>query len=345
MTFRRLAPWVLPLLAGVLALWWVKVFIDAAQPTDIIWVDWLAYALGAERVLRGESLYLAEQMVGPYHLPDVTPAGYIYPPPSAILFLPFAIGDAGRIAWLAANVGLFYSGLAAVLRREFGAVRPLAFALVLLGLLVTIPIPGGVAAPFPNGVLTANVNVGLAGLLAWCWAAGNRRRWIPYAAGVAGAFKIFPAALVLWAARRDGWRSIAVAVAVAGAIAVVTLPVLGLDEWRRFFIALSNAEPTCAGGRASIACLTQPLVGTTLDTLVGIAVGVVLLAASLVVRAEYPAFVLLTAGMLAPLGDGHHHYLLFAYVIVVIGVARLVATRLRAAMTARLADARPNTPR
>jgi hypothetical protein len=343
-TLRRLVPWVLPLLAGILALRWVQVFIDAARPTDIIWVDWFAYALGAERVLRGESLYLAEQMVGPYHLPDVTPAGYIYPPPSAILFLPFAAGDLGRIAWLAANVGLFYSGLAAVLHREFGAVRPLAFALVLLGLLVTIPIPGGVAAPFPNGVLTANVNVALAGLLAWCWAAGDRRGWIPYAAGVGGVFKIFPAALVLWAARRDGWRPVAVAVAVAGAIAIATLPIVGLEEWRRFLTALSNAEPTCAGGRSSIACLSQPFVGTAFDTVVGVVVSVVLLAASLAVRAEYPAFVLLTAGMLAPLADGHHHYLLFVYVIVVIGIARFVATRLRTETAVPHAGPRPGVP-
>jgi len=35
--------------------------------------------------------------------------------------------------------------------------------------------------------------------------------------------------------------------------------------------------------------------------------------------------VLLTAGMLAPLADGHHHYLLFVYVLLVIGLCRLVA--------------------
>jgi hypothetical protein len=206
----------------------------------------------------------------------------------------------------------------------------LPLAVALIGLLVTVPFGEHTVAPFPNGVLNANVNVGLAGVLAWFWAAGDRRRWIPYAAGVGAAFKIFPGALALWGVRRRGWRALFVAVgmaaSVAAASAVVTLPIVGLDEWTRFVTALANAEPTCAGGRASVACLSQPYVGTGTATLVGIVVGVALLGVSLLVRSEFPAFVLLTAGMLAPLADGHHHYLLFVYVLIVIGLCRLVAT-------------------
>jgi hypothetical protein len=40
--------------------------------------------------------------------------------------------------------------------------------------------------------------------------------------------------------------------------------------------------------------------------------------------------VLLTLGMLAPIADGHHHYLLYIYVLIVIGAARYAARRARA---------------
>jgi hypothetical protein len=294
------------------------------DPRNILWIDWYAYAYGTERVLSGQSLYIAEQLAGPYRLPEVTPEGYIYPPPSALLFLPFTLGwDIGLSAWILGNLALLVAGLAAVLQREFGRLPPVALALVLLGLCVAIPAPSGLIRPLVNGVLASNVNIGLAGLLALCWATGARRGWIAPAAGLGAAFKMFPGALALWAVRRHGWRPLLVAIGITAAICLVTLPVVGIEEWRRFFLALSNAEPTCTEGRSSIACLALPFLGTSLAKAAGIGIGLLLLGVAMLVRTEYPAFVLLTLGMLAPLADGHQHYLLFIYVLVVIGLARL----------------------
>lgn len=323
-TLKRLLPWSLPLSAALLVTGTLAVAIAELQPENILWIDWYAYAFGTERVLSGASLYIAEQLAGPYSLPSVTPQGYIYPPPSALLFLPFSIGsDIGLTAWIVANIALLVLGLAAVLRRELGAVRPIGLSLVLLGLCLPVPIPGGLLRPLINGVLASNVNVGLAGLLALCWAAGSRRAWIPYAAAFGAAFKIFPGALVLWAVRRHGPRPLILAIGLTAAICLVTLPLAGIEEWQRFFLALSNAEPTCTEGRSSIACLAQPLIGTSLAKAAGVVVGALFLGAAVLVRAEFPAFVLLTLGMLAPLADGHQHYLLFIYVLVVIGLAVL----------------------
>ncbi|MDQ3554757.1 MAG: DUF2029 domain-containing protein [Chloroflexota bacterium] len=324
MSLKRLLPWTAPLAAGLVIVGTLALAISELQPENILWIDWYAYAYGTQRMLDGDSLYMAEQLSGPYSLPAVTPQGYIYPPPSALLFLPFTIGaDIGLTAWIVGNLALLAIGLAAVVRRELGAVRPIGLSLVLLGLCVPVPIPGGLLRPLINGVLASNVNVGLAGLLALCWATGTRRAWIPYAAGVAATFKIFPGALALWAVRRDGWRALLIAIAVSAAICLVTLPLAGVEEWRRFFVALSNAEPTCTEGRSSIACLALPFLGTSLAKTAGIVVGLLLLGAAMLLRTEYPAFVLLTLGMLAPLADGHQHYLLFIYVLVVIGLARL----------------------
>ncbi|CAN5739682.1 hypothetical protein BH20CHL5_BH20CHL5_03390 [soil metagenome] len=321
---KRLLTWALPVISALAVIAWLAVAIVDMDPRNILWIDWYAYAYGTERLLAGESLYIAEQLAGRYRLPEVTPAGYIYPPPSALLFLPFTIGwDIGLSAWIVGNLALLVAGLAAVLRREFGTVPPVGLALVLLGLCVAIPAPSGLLMPLVNGVLASNVNVGLAGLLALCWATGARRGWIAYAAGVGAAFKMFPGALALWAVRRHGWRSLLMAVGLVAAIALVTLPMVGTEEWRRFLVALSNAEPTCTEGRSSIACLALPFLGTSLAKAAGIVVGLLLLGAAMRVRAEFPAFVLLTLGMLAPLADGHQHYLLFIYVLVVIGLASL----------------------
>lgn len=326
---RRLLQRAFLVLVGALLTGFVALHLVVHAQSNIVFIDWWVYALGAERALGDESLYLAEQLVGPYRLPDVTPEGYAYPPPSAILFAPFALGEVGRVAWVVANLAVFFSGLGAVLRRELGAVRDVPLALVLLGLLVTVPLPpdGRLLLPFVDGVATANVNVALAGLVAWSWAVGDRRRWMPWVAGAGAAFKIFPGALALWAARRYGWRSLVIATGVAAAIVLLTLPLQGLDEWRRFATALSNAEPACDSGRTSIVCLTQGIIGTSPAKLFAIAVGGGLLALSIVVKREFLAFVLLTLGMLAPVTDGHMHYFLFIYVLLVIGVSRWVGRR------------------
>lgn len=325
----KVVTWSPALVAGVVAAGAVSLFVAALTFSGHpAFVDWYVYASGTERILDGKSLYLAEQVGGPYRLPDVTPAGYIQAPPSAILFLPFAVGQLGLIAWLVVSVGVFVSGLAAIVQRELGAVRPVALAIALFGLALAFPIPGGrLIAPFPDGLGNANANVLLAGLLAWCWATGDRRRWIPYAAGLAWTFKVFPAALALWAFRRDGWRAIVISAVVATAVIAVTLPIVGLEEWRRFVLALSNAQPTCDGGRTSIACLAIPYMDVGAAKAFGIVVGGVLLLLAVVVRSEFPAFVLLTIGMLAPMADGHAHYLLFLYVLVVIAAARWIARR------------------
>jgi hypothetical protein len=321
----------LPLAAVALLAWWTGIVAGWTPAGLRLFVDWEVYALASQRMLAGTSLYLDVQVAGPYRLPDVTPEGFIYPPPAAVLLTPFSAGGGvGLTSWLIVNVGLFLSGLAAILRREQGAVRPVSLALVLLGLSVPIVIPGvTVITPFPTGVVVANANVGLAGLLAWTWAArpGDGVRghggWIPVAAGVAATLKAFPAAFALWPTRRHGWRPLVLAAAVAAAITLVALPLVGVDEWSRYLSALANAVPSCDGGRSSVACVLLPWTGDGLAKAAGVVIGALLLATSVVVRRETLAFTLLTLGMLAPLADGHPHYLLFGYVLIVIAACRV----------------------
>lgn len=297
----------------------------AMAPRDEIFVDWRTYSAAVDRFLRGESLYAPRQLTGPYALPDLLFAGYAYPPPSILFFVPFAATPLGLPAWLAFNVGLLVSGLAAVLRRELGHGWLMPMAIALAGL--------SVAPSFVDGVATANLNVGLAGLLAWVWASGSRRSWIAPVAGLAAILKVLPGVLALWPARTDRWRSLLVCAVVAAGIAGVTLPLFGIEGWFAFARALANAVPACTG-RISIACSLIPVTGVETAKLAGILAGLGLAVGVLVIRRPIWAFLSLAGALLAPVADMHPHYWLILYVVAVVAVASVVGERRRATAVA-----------
>jgi hypothetical protein len=139
-------------------------------------VDWLTYRNTVERGLAGLSLYDPRQLAGEYLMPDIIETGSTYPPASIIVLMPFSIGMPGLAAWLVLNFGLFISGLWAALRRDLGSRTPAPFAFALLGLLVFLP--------FASAVITANVNLAMAGIYAWCWAVGRSEGRIGLLAGL-----------------------------------------------------------------------------------------------------------------------------------------------------------------
>jgi len=117
--------------------------------------------------------------------------------------------------------------------------------------------------------------------------------------------------------------------------------VLGVEEWRRFFLAFLNAETTCVGSRLSIACLAEPVMGPSVARFAALASSALLLGLAVVVRGDFRAFVLLTLGMLASIHSLSQHYYLFLYVLIVIAAARLVARRRDAVSGRRLDRATP----
>jgi hypothetical protein len=285
------------------------------------WSDWLTQANAVERVLAGQPLDAPEQLRGPYHMTSVILRGWTYPPASVLVLIPFSWGDAGLVAWLTMNIGLFIGGLAAVLRRELGSIVPWPMAIVLLGL--------AAFRPFGEGVAAGNVNVALAGLYALCWASDERRGWIAPVAGIAATFKVFPGLMVLWAARAQGWRAIVIGAAVALGLSLVSLPLVGgIDTWRDFGTSLVNAQPPCwSYNTLSIACVFSQMTGITIAKLIGyVFVGVFALG-TLFVRDRFWAFVLLGATMLAGVTDMHIHFWVFVYVALVVGLAGAYARR------------------
>ncbi len=121
-------------------------------------IDWVTYRNATWRWLDGQPIYAPAQLQGPYHLADVVTIGYAYPPPGVVLFLPFALGDWGRWAWLAANVGFFLLGMQALTRRFGGPATTYLWG-PLLGLLA-------VSLPYLDAVTSGSNSLAFAGLFA-----------------------------------------------------------------------------------------------------------------------------------------------------------------------------------
>lgn len=288
-------------------------------------VDWLVHTNAVSRAVSGQPLFPSVQLDGPYRLPDVMPYGWAYPPASIVPLAPFALPLLGLPLWLALGVGAFVSGIWAALRRDLPDRTAIAFAIALLGLVVLY-------LPLVSGVLSANTNLAIAGLYAWCWATGRGTAKTGAIAAVAALIKIYPGVLVFWPTGQARRRSLAAAVAVAAGATLLTLPIVGLQSWADFATAMGNAELSCGASRVSIPCLVEPVVGSrTSAKLVGVAVGLVFFVLALRTRSDRLAFVLFGAAMLAPVPDGHLHYWLIAYVAIVVVFGGVVAARRKAA--------------
>jgi hypothetical protein len=284
--------------------------------------DWRTYSHAVQRFLNGEPIYAAAQLGGPYQMPRTVNIGYSYPPPSLLLFLPFAREPLGLIAWLALNGTLLLSGIAAIVRSELRLRVPWALAIASLSL--------GGFYPFANGMAVGNVNVAIAGLFAWSWVLRNRSSSIGAIAGAAAIVKVFPAAIALWPPNRAVMRSVVTAAFVLFAVGLVTLPLFGLAAWRDFLVALGNQQPTCRNEAISVACVIGPVVGLGLAKLVGIGLALVLVVLALFVQSPFVRFACIAAAMLAPVTDGWPHYWLFPFVLVVAGLASILRQRFMA---------------
>jgi hypothetical protein len=317
--------WVALVLAAAMCAFTVITSMFVLLPVGRTFDDWLTYVHAVERLVSGSSIYSPMQLSGPYALPGATLIGYAYPPSSVPLFVPFMSYPLGLLAWLTLNVGLLITGLYAILGREFGRVRPMEFALVLLGL--------ALIRPFWEGVAIGNASVGVAGILAWCWVIGRSRTPIGFLAGLGATIKVVPGVLVFWSTPRTFPRAVLTALAVGGAFFVVTLPIVGIQSWVDYTTALSYSQPACGVDSfpPSVACATQSIVGVGGAKLAGIVLALAAGGAAVVVRSPLVSFGLVVFAWLAPVTDLHSHYLLVVYVLAVTVCAAWLGRRRRMA--------------
>ena len=307
--------WVAVALATLLLSFVTISTIVGFAPAGRTFADWLTYVHAVERMFAGLPIYAPEQLAGRYVLVNVTLFGYAYPPSSVPLFIPFASYPVGLVVWLTVNVGLLVTGVVATLERERGRVRPLELALALL---VLAFFPG-----FADGVAWGNASVGLAGFLAWTWVIGRGRLPVGALAGLGATIKLVPGALIFWSTPRTFARVVAIAAAVAVALFIMTLPLVGFASWADYVKALSLSEPACgAEVPVSLACVLKPIVGIGPAKLAGIVVALAAGIGAVFVRPPLVAFGLVVVAWLAPVTDLHFHYLLVIYVLSVVAGAR-----------------------
>jgi glycosyl transferase family 87 len=218
-----ISPPVLPVAAiGVFAVF-IGASVAVAAAAGTLGFDFLAYHEAASRILHGQPLYdLSIHRAGGFGL-------FYYPPPFALLILPFALLPPAVATWLwtAAIVAAFVAGVALMPVR--GWVR---WATILLA---------GLSWPFAYAVKLGQVGPILFLLFAIGWRWMDRPRVLGTSIAVGALIKIQPGLLLLWAAASRRLEAVAVAVAV-GLVAVViaTLPTGGTGTWLDYLTMLRN---------------------------------------------------------------------------------------------------------
>ena len=186
--------------------------------------DYGAYAAAALRLVHGQPLYDTSVNVSGGFL------FFYYPPPFAILALPFALLPAVLEpgVWIAAMAAAFLAGAALLpVRRE------VRWAIVLLG---------GLSWP-----LAYSLKLGQVGPLLFL--AVRRRLALARPARTAGAaialgtiVKVQPGLVLVWAALVRRWRAIGVAVGVLAVAAIAATLLAGLGTWSDYVAVLRQVS-------------------------------------------------------------------------------------------------------
>ena len=186
--------------------------------------DFQAYLHAARRLLDGRPLYD----------PGVDLAGgfavFLYPPPFALAFVPFALLPDGvaLAAWLALLGAAFLAGIALLPVR-----RDVRWLVLLLA---------GLQWPFLYMMKLGQVTP----LLFLAFAAGWR--WIDRPTVLAGAMsagtaiKLQPALLFAWAVVERRWRAVALGAAALAGLAIAATIVTGPDAWADYAALLGRVS-------------------------------------------------------------------------------------------------------
>jgi len=273
-------------------------FVIPYLSADVVHRDWTTYANAAARFLNHDALYSSMQLAGPYRGVDVAYSGFLYPPTAILVFaaaLPF-----GPDAWTLLNATILGTGILAATRGRWwvGEIAMLLFA---------------VSRPYLEGAQVGNINVGLAGLVAWSWAWG-RRPQLAVLAALAGLVKVFPAFLLAWP--KPVRRSMLTAAAIAVVVVSATLPILGIRSWLDYVVAGGNFVPTCDMAISPIACS----VGRPATLLLA----GVLVVVSTFARHDLVAFGFIVTAMLVVQFEVFPHSALFLLVLGVVAASVLV---------------------
>lgn len=205
----------------IIGLGWVSVYRAAWSPEHRS--DFTVYTAAGEAALTGADLYKAQNPRG---------LSYVYPPPFAILMIPFSMLPVswGTLAWYALSVSLTFWSLrmcVAMVQKERHFDRD-TFWLAVLAAVLVLPW-------FIQGAAEGQASLIMSWLVvaALFWQTNNRP--IPGATCLAGAIlvKVIPIVLLAYFAWRRKWRFVAATLALVAFGAIV--PPAVVFGWNKTF--------------------------------------------------------------------------------------------------------------
>jgi hypothetical protein len=248
---------------------------------------------------------------------------YLYPPFFAVAMTPFAVlFDDYRVAnwaWAAVGAVALIASVLLVSRRESLAVgRP---ALPLVGAAFAFP-------PVIGELVMGNVHLVVLGLLGVAWWSVERSREVaasPATAtwrtrrgdvlagalvGLATLIKLFPAVVILWFVVTQRWTAAAASFCTLLALALLTLPVVGLDPWLDYPTVLLNlGAPVDTTDTVAPTVWVSAVLPPLVARLVVVGIGLAFVLWSIRRRSAPVSFAIAVAVSILVAPALYHHYL------------------------------------
>lgn len=192
---------------------------------DTLGYDYEAYVRAAQRLLDGLLLYdPAVDVAGGFAI-------FLYPPPFAVAFVPFALLGPGGV-WVWTGLLIACVVVAIALMPVSSTIRWVTLLLAGLDWPVLYSLKLGQVGPI----------LLLLFVLGWRWL--ERPSALGASIGLGGLVKLQPLLLIGWAVLAGAWRAAVVAVAVVAIACLVTLPLVGVTAWTDYVSLLrSVSEP------------------------------------------------------------------------------------------------------
>jgi len=170
--------------------------------------------------------------------------GFIYPPPAAVMFLPFTSlsRTAAMVGWRLVNLAAYLAGVALLLALLRDRLRPMEAQILLLAALASPPLLMALAIGQMTPLVFFTIAAGLYFL----------RTERPVAAGACLALgtllKVSPVLFAVWLLWRKQYRALAAGAATLIGLSLVSMAITGAEVWRGF---LGHCLPLLSRGTIS----------------------------------------------------------------------------------------------
>jgi alpha-1,2-mannosyltransferase len=301
---------------------------------EIQWgYDFSYYWTAARHLLDGQAIYSPAQLAGPYA--PQGQLGFLYPPPLAAAVIPLALAfpsepKSAAWVWLVLGASILAISVLSLWRSERLGDRHVLLAgrgrWLLLAAAFAFP-------PVVGELVLGNVHLVLLGLLTLAWL-GLRRSTQGgeliggMAVGAAAMVKVFPGVLLLWFLLTRRFRAAVGFVAAAAVLAIVTLPITGLQPWLDYPTVLANlSAPSNTTDTLAPTVWLADVIGFTAARILVTLVGIGLLAwAALRLDAKRSfAVAVMVSILVAP--ALYHHYLALLVLPLILGLSAGVPLR------------------